>query len=127
MENWRLANFGATANTGPAADDADPNHDGIVNKLEFFLNRDPLAPNPSSSLPSVVRNGSNLEYTYTRSLAALSQLTYAVEWSDSCAPGSWSTAGVTEQILSTTSTTQTVKATVAAGPNSKRFLRLRVQ
>ena len=127
IDSWRQTHFGTTSNTGSAADDADPNGDGIVNKLEFFLARNPLASNPPSSLPAVARNGATLEYTYTRSLSAMSQLTHAVEWSDTLATGSWSSAGVSEQILSDNGTVQQVKASVPAGSNGRRFVRVKVQ
>ncbi len=127
IESWRQTNFGTTSYTGSAGDNADPNNDGIVNKLEFFLARDPLASNPPSSLPAVLRNGAMLEYTYTRSLSAMSQLSHAVEWSDTLAVGSWSSTGVTEQILSDNGTVQQVKASVPAGSNDRRFIHLKVE
>ena len=126
IASWRQTHFGTTSNTGSAANDADPNGDGIVNKLEFFLARNPLASNPPSSLPTVSRNGATLEYTYTRSLSAMSQLTHAVEWSDTLAAGSWSSAGVTEQTLSDNGTVQQVKASIPTGGNNRRFIRLKV-
>ena len=67
----------------------------------------------------------DLDFTYTRSNAAVnSGVTFAVEWTDTLATGSWSTAGVTQQILTDNGTTRTIRASVVAG--TKRFLRLRV-
>lgn len=39
---WRARHFGASANSPIAADDADPDADGLPNKLEFALMSDPL-------------------------------------------------------------------------------------
>ena len=81
---------------------------------------------PQSVTTALVRNGQNLEYTYTRSLAAFNAGTgYAVEWSETLAQGSWQSAGVSQGVLSTVGDAQTVKATVSAG-NQRRWLRLRV-
>ena len=40
-EAWRFAHFGTSANTGLAADDADPDFDGILNLVELALGTDP--------------------------------------------------------------------------------------
>ena len=125
-DQWRQAHFGTTANTGPAADTADPDGDGFRNKLEFLLGRSPVAQDPASSRPSVTRAGSTLEFTYTRSLAAAGMFIAVAEWSDTLAPASWSTAGVTEQIVSTGATTEQVKAVIPAGTAARRFIRLRI-
>jgi len=127
IESWRQTHFETTSNTGRAADDADPNDDGIVNKMEFFLARNPVGPNPPFSLPTLIRNGATLDYSYTRSLSAMSQLSHAVEWSGTLAPGSWSSVGVTEQILSADGTVQQVKASIPAGTDDRRFIRLKVE
>ena len=124
METWRFANFGTTANAGTAADLADPNGDGEGNFLEFSTGQNPIA--ATTAVTTLVRNGANLEFTYTRSNAALADgVIFAVEWSDTMADGSWSAAGVTQQILNDNGTVQTVKATLPAGANAKRFVHLR--
>lgn len=43
FQTWKLKYFATTASTGPSADDADPNRNGIPNLLEFALGGDPLA------------------------------------------------------------------------------------
>ncbi len=117
-ETWRRQNFGSPANTGNAADTFDANGDGELNLLECATAQNPNA--ATTATPTLVRNGANLEFPYTRSLAAL-----AVEWRDDLTTGVWSSAGVTEQILSDNGTVQTVRATLPAGPGP-RFVRLRV-
>ena len=127
-ETWRFGHFNTTANTGTAADTFDANNDGELNLLEFATGQNPLATTLATTTlatTTLVTNGANLDFTYTRSNAALnSGVTFAVEWTDTLAAGSWSTAGVTQQILTDNGTAQTIRATVPAGTN--RFLRLKV-
>lgn len=125
LQAWRWSYFGTIANSGVAADLADPSGDGIPNLLKFALN---LNPNVNGVLPcTCVKNGANIEYTYTRSKAALNDGTiFAVEWSDTMAAGSWSTSGVSQTILSDNGTVQQVRATVPMGTGGRRFVRLAV-
>ena len=44
QEQWRSQYFGSAANTGDGADDADPDFDGLVNRLEFAAGSHPLQP-----------------------------------------------------------------------------------
>ena len=122
---WRYSEFGTTANSGNAADSADPDGDGEVNLMEFSTGQSPLARTPAGDF--LEKTATGLEFTYTRSKAAVADgMTFTVEWSDSLAAGSWSNAGVTEQILTDNGTVQTVKASLPAGSNGKRFVRLRL-
>ncbi|WP_184338483.1 NHL domain-containing protein, partial [Prosthecobacter vanneervenii] len=122
-QSWRKAHFGSFANSGQAADDADPDSDGIPNLLERALN---LPPNAASRVSENLRTaGGNLEYTYTRGSAAHhSGTTFQVEWSDDLT--TWSTAGVGESLVSDDGAHQQVRATISAG-SSRRFVRLRVR
>ena len=123
LDGWRYIHFGTFTNSGNAADLFDANGDGESNFMEYAAGQDPHA--ATTARPGIVRNGATIEFTYTRSDAALGDgTTFAVEWSDTLAPGSWSTAGVTEQILTADGTLQTVRASVAMG-TGRRFLRLR--
>ena len=66
---------------------------------------------------SVILTASDLEITYTRNKAALTGgVTFAVEWSDTLAPASWSVSGVPQPVLTDNGTLQSVKATVPAAP-----------
>ena len=121
---WRFVQFGTVANTGIAADTFDANGDGEANLMEFATGQNPKA--TTVARPTVARSGTMLQLNYTRSDIAIADgVTFTVEWSDSLAPGSWSSAGVSEQILSDSSGIQTVTASVAAA-TWKRFLRLKV-
>ena len=123
QENWRSTHFGSAANSGSGADGFDPNYDGEINLLEFATGQNPHG--TTRTITPLVKNSSALEFTYTRSLAALADgVTFAVEWSDTLA-NDWSTAGVSEMILTDNGTLQTVRANVAAGSGS-RFIRLKI-
>ena len=124
-QGWRQTHFGSPANTGNAADGADPDGDGLKNLLEYALN---LPPNAASRVPAAVQAaaGGNLEYTYTRGTAAYNGgTTFQVEWSDDLT--TWFTTGVVESLISDDGTHQQVKATLPAGSGDRRFVRLRVQ
>ena len=45
IEQWRLAHFGSSANSGIGANTADPDFDGSPNILEYALDRAPLSGN----------------------------------------------------------------------------------
>lgn len=49
IQDWRQQYFGTTDNTGDAADDADPDHDGITNLMEFGTGTDPTSGASGSS------------------------------------------------------------------------------
>jgi hypothetical protein len=124
IEIWRQTHFGTTQNTGTAADTFDANGDGESNLLEFATGQNPNGNTLAAISASL--NGANLEFTYTRANAALAAgITFTVEWSDTLAPGSWTSIFVTEQILTDNGTVQTVKATIPAG-TPMCFARLKV-
>jgi autotransporter-associated beta strand protein len=124
IEIWRQTHFGTKQNTGTAADTFDANGDGESNLLEFATGQNPNGNTLAAISASL--NGANLEFTYTRANAALADgITFTVEWSYTLAPGSWTSIGVTEQILTNNGTVQTVKATIPAG-TPMCFARLKV-
>ncbi|MBL9184235.1 MAG: hypothetical protein JNN17_18975 [Verrucomicrobiaceae bacterium] len=123
LEVWRQLHFGNAANAGMGADTADFDLDGLPNLLEWACGLSPAALSRFDT--PVSRNGSVIEFTYTRDTSA-SGAVFNVEWSDTLPGASWSTAGVSETITSQAGTIQTVKATMPAGTNGSRFVRLRV-
>jgi PKD repeat protein len=124
IESWRQTHFNNHTNTGTAADTFDANGDGEANLLEFATGQNPNGNTLAAISASL--NGANLEFTYTRANAALADgVTFTVEWSYTLAPGSWTSIGVTEQILTNNGTVQTVKATIPAG-TPMCFARLKV-
>ena len=67
---WRYTWFNTTANTGNAADTADPNGDGVVNLLEYALNGNPVSYTSGSvTLPQAsVGAGGTLQLVFNRYL-----------------------------------------------------------
>lgn len=126
VQAWRFAYFGTISNSGNAADNFDANGDGELNLLEYATAQDPGA--RTRALLTPVRTVGAFEITYTRSKTALTAgVTFDVEWSDTLAPGSWSTNGVTHSILSDNGSLQSVRAVISAGPSiPMRYARLRV-
>jgi hypothetical protein len=122
--DWKLLKFGTVENSNNAEDTADPDNDGLANLAEYALGLNPGQ--FDFALGGVALNGSVLEYRYSRSMSARnSGVVYLAEWSDTLADNDWSTANVTETILSTSGDREEVKASVPT-PGSKRFIRLRI-
>lgn len=113
-------------NTGNAADTFDANGDGELNLLEYATAQNPTTASLVTLTPA--RNESAVDITYSRSKGAFdSGMIFTVEWSDTLAPDSWSTAGVTESILSDDGSLQSVKSTILTAPAiPTRFARLKV-
>ncbi len=80
---WRQTHFGSMDKTGPSAEQSDPDGDGIPNLVEFALGSHPKEPTPAPG--TLVRNGSTLQFTYWRSKAALSEIAFVREFSQSLA------------------------------------------
>ena len=87
--DWLALQWPGETNPAINGATADPNADGELNLYEYAT-----AQNPNSAtraLPGVVKNGTNLEVTYTRANAALADgVRFTVEWSDALAAGRWS-------------------------------------
>ena len=124
-QQWQALNFGANwSNTTLAGPNANPDRDGLTNFAEFALHGDP---NVSGVFPiACVKNGAALEFTYVRNTAAVASSTFIVEWSDTLAAGSWSVAGVSQSPVGTVGSAEEMKATLPAGPNAHRYVRLRI-
>lgn len=86
LENWRLQWFGSNANSGPGADDADPNGNGngIPNLLEYAFGGDPLGSATGVGLlPQAATGAANtLQIAFTRYLDR-NDLTLTVKAADS--------------------------------------------
>jgi beta-glucanase (GH16 family)/regulation of enolase protein 1 (concanavalin A-like superfamily) len=125
QQNWRFTHFGTTQATGTAADTFDANGDGETNLMEFATAQNPHA--ATRATPTLVKNGNTLDFTYTRSNAAIADgILFTVEWDDTLAAIVWSDVGITEQLLSDNGTLQTVGASLPIGTATRRFVRLRV-
>jgi beta-glucanase (GH16 family)/regulation of enolase protein 1 (concanavalin A-like superfamily) len=122
--DWQQLNWPGQSNPAIIGPDADPDRDGLRNFLEWALHLNPAASDPFA--PNLAHKGAVLDFTYTRRKTAPGEATFTVEWSDTLAPGSWSNAGVTEEILNSNATLQTVKASMPVPGAAQRFIRLRV-
>jgi hypothetical protein len=127
MQAWKASYFNPSElnDANLSSDAADPDDDGIPNLLEYALNDDPRVAS-TAGLPHPAISADHLTMTYTRRKAP-TDMTYAVEGTSSVT-GGWSSAGVTEQVLTDAGGIQTVNATDTApcSANSMRFLRLKV-
>jgi hypothetical protein len=118
IEVWRFNHFGTNTNTGSAADDADPDSDGLRNLFEYATGGDPRVSNPSPV--SMSTDGGWL--TLSVGKAAVGGVTWSAESCDDLA--SWSTASTT--VLADESTTFQARDNFAVGTSPRRFLRLKV-
>ena len=102
--------------------DADPDGDGLANRLEWALHLDATASDPFD--PDFAKNGAVLDFTYTRRKTAPGEADFTVEWSDTLA-APW-TPAVSDPPTSLDATRESVHTTIPAGPNGRRFVRVRV-
>ena len=121
LAEWRAAYF--DPGSPDAADNADPDHDGITNLLEYATGGNPLnaSTNPTTFSAPI---GGFAYFTYTRSKIALNDLQFQVEYGDLA--GAWSHIGVTENIDSDDGSTQHVTAKMPAVSASREFAHLLV-
>ena len=120
LQKWRSTYFGASDNSGSAADSADPDHDGIPNLIEYATGSLPTT--AASALPPQAGvAGNTLAITFHR--IADPTLTYQV-WassnlSDWGASPIWSSTGAAN-------TAGEVTVTDVLSNQPRRFLRLKV-
>ncbi len=121
---WRQTYFDQPEPTGPAANEEDPDGDGLTNLVEFAIGTSPVGGGDS---PALRIDPLTVALEYSRNLDAMAAgVTTAVEWSDTMAPGSWSSQGLTETVLDTTDNVQKVRVGLPQPAPLRRFARLRV-
>ena len=136
IESWRQSYFGPSAtNSGPAANSADPDFDGLTNLDEYVLGSSPLAATASAA-PAAGQSAGFMTLAFNRNPAA-TDVTILIESSSTLAAGVWTTEATWTSAAGWTHTagTQVTEAagrvtfrdaeTIAAGRN-RRFLRMRV-
>lgn len=89
IDAWRQTHFGTAANEGDAADDADPDGDGLPNLLEYALRRDPLAPDSAGAVTLGQSSSATKRLALTFARRADAGLVYTVEATDDLAGGVW--------------------------------------
>ena len=119
-ENWANLKLGSPT----AVTTADTDKDGLPNLLEYAFHTDPGTASVSA-LPQVGMESGNLTLTYTQLLSA-TDLSYVVQESPSLSPPNWTSATVVEETVSTSGVTRVVKAKVALGAATQKYLRLSV-
>ncbi len=136
LESWRIANFGTSSNTGSAANDADPDADGLSNGLEWILGGNPLIKSPAQK-PVTTTDASKVTFAFARNDDSEAESTLVVEWSGDLAtwhavPIGAVTAGPNAQgvIVSITENGAAADSVVVTIPRSngvagKLFVRLR--
>ena len=116
VENWRFTYFNTTANSGNAADSADPDGDGLTNAQEFTAGTNPTNAASLLKITSLVVSGND----YVASFPTVSGKFYRMERSDTLQAGSWTT--VLDNIAGTGGTVQVTD--VGAAAQNKRFYRI---
>ncbi len=122
--SWLLAKFTAEerADANISGPNADPDHDGFANLLEYALGLEPKSAS-TAGLPQVGIEGSDWAYTYNRP-ADRTDVTYVVEMSTNLS--SWGSAGVSHSLVSTAGGTETWRAKYPLASAANVFFRLRV-
>lgn len=124
-EIWREEAFGTIDNSGNAADFADPDGDGTVNRMERALGMNPNG-RDSGNLPAIDTTVPGFAFTFTKSRAA-SDLTIVIEESSALSSDSWTGAnGTTELADDSHPDFQRIRFTPAQSPATRKFYRLRV-
>jgi hypothetical protein len=118
---WRQQWFGTTANTGAAADTANPAGDGVINLLKRAFNMNPLVAGTAGE-PYGSLNGGTFTLVYQQNLAA-TDLIFQVQSSTDLV--NWTTAGITDVVVSTSGSTAIHDASVPVGA-AAQFLRVLV-
>jgi len=121
LETWRMANFGTTANTGDAADDADPDGDGWANWQEFVAGTNPKDISSLLKVTAMEQTGNDLTLTFD----SVANKVYRLECSDTLKAGSWTVVETGTADNNITGTGASVRITqVNGGGEPARFYRV---
>jgi hypothetical protein len=120
LASWRQMYFGSPDNSGPGADHADPDNDGVENLVEYAFGFIPITPQPpNAQLPQWQRNGENLMLTFLQP-GDIGGISYIAEQSSTLAPGSWTPIPNTG-----TAPQRTYTVPITTGP-ARIYLRVRI-
>ncbi len=118
QESWRMTYFGSSANSGNAADNADPDGDGMNNLSEYTAGTNPSSRTDVFKVQSSLKSGTN----FTLTAPGKSGRSYVLERSTVLTSGSWTTVTTQGPLGSD----DTVTLTDTAAPASTGFYRIRV-
>lgn len=120
---WKQSSFGVNASDPLISGEmADPDGDTWVNLLEYAVGTSPTTPSTITCTSQL--KGSVIDFIYPKNPSA-TDLTYQVEWSDTLAEASWSSAGVSS--ATPIANSSLMKVTVPTNGSVKnRYVRLRV-
>lgn len=119
IQSWRQTYFGSSANSGNAADSADPDGDGLPNLVEYALGG-----NPGSALsaPAPVLGVTGNSYLTLSFMRSRSDVTYIIQGSNNLS-SPWSDLATNP---GTTGQGVTFTDSINVSSNPKRFLRLKI-
>lgn len=123
FNSWSRGKFttGELLDADVSGPNADPDGDGYSNLIEYALGLEPKAPS-TTGLPEMSTTATDWVYTYTRP-ADRADLAYVVEVSTDLA--SWTTGGVTHELVSTSGGIETWRGKYPLASASNVFFRLR--
>lgn len=122
IASWRQTHFGTTEATGTAANDADPDADGVTNLLEYALAGDPMvAENDLLPVATVVDGKLSLSFDRIDDPTLLYEVLATDDPTTWAAPAIWSSTAEAN-----TAGLVTVPDTELLSAHARRFLRLRV-
>jgi hypothetical protein len=116
VQNWRFTYFNTISNSGKAADNADPDGDGMTNAQEFAAGTNPNSAASVLKVSQMQASGNNMVVSFPTVVGK----TYRVDRSDTLQTGSWTT--VLNNIPGSGSTVQVTDTGGAAQP--RRFYRV---
>ena len=128
IATWRQSNFGVASNTGNAADNADPDDDGLRNIFEYAFNTNP---NVSNGPPvSFAIAGDHLKLTFRRAHPVPPDISYLFEVATDLTGALWLSGPslTTESVTDNLDGTETVVVTdnLAVSQSQAHYLRIRV-
>jgi hypothetical protein len=135
LEDWintHLSGF-TTEQQNP---EADPDHDGLQNLLEYALGSSPAHPNSSASLPKVESSFGHLSITFFRLKSTVdNQITYTPQLSTSLSNPTWDSSALTVELAAKQDdlpsedferVTATAKTPIAEETKGQQFIRVTV-
>jgi len=127
FQTWRQQWFNSIVTTGNAANDADPDFDGVSNLREYAVGTNPTVPNsPMSGISSdteVIGANKYLRLSVAKNPAA-TDITYQIQVCSDLAQASWTMAGTTQEVNN--ATTLTVRDSTSLNSDRRRFIRFNV-